>query len=90
MRNIEIMFTDGMIGNKSILLALRRLTTGNINSKLKKEAKPYKMQDVLPATHDYIVPPLTEEELAAQTNRQLLAFMATSKGVPKSFLEKVS
>lgn len=48
------------------------------------------MQDVLPATHDYIVPPLTEEELADQTNRQLLAFMATSKGVPKSFLEKVS
>ena len=90
MRNIEIMFADGMIGNKSILLALSTLTTGNINSKLKKEAKPYKMQDVLPATHDYIVPPLTDEELADQTNRQLLAFMATSKGVPKSFLEKIS
>lgn len=90
MRNIEIMVADGMIGNKSILLALSTLTTGNINSKLKKEAKPYQMKDVLPATHDYIVPPLTDEELAAQTNRQLLSFVATSKGVPKSFLEKMS
>ena len=90
MRNIEIMFSYGMIGNKSVLLALSTLTTGNINSKLKKDAKPYKMQDVLPSTHDYLIPPLTEEELAAQTNRQLLAFMATSKGVPKSFLEKIS
>lgn len=90
MRNIEIMFSDGMIGNKSVLLALSTLTTGNINSKLKKEAQPYKMKDVLPSTHEYLIPPLTEEEMAAQRNRQLLGFMATSKGVPKSFLEKIS
>jgi hypothetical protein len=90
MRNIEIMFADGMIGNKSVLLALSTLTTGNINSKLKKDAAPYKMQDVLPSAHEYIIPPLTEEEKAEQRNRQLLGFMATSKGVPKSFLEKIS
>lgn len=87
---MEIMFADGMIGNRSLLLALSTLTTGNINSKLKKDATPYKMQDVLPSAHEYIVPPLTEEQMAEQRNRQLLGFMATSKGVPKNFLEKIS
>lgn len=87
MRNIEIMFSDGMIGNKAVLLALSTLTTGNLNSKLKKEASPYKMEGVLPSTHEYIVPPLTDEEKLAQKNRQLMAFMASSPSAPKSLLE---
>ena len=89
MRNIEIMFSDGAIGNKAILLALSTLTTGNINSKLKDSSKAYKMKDVLPSTHEYIIPPLSEEELVMQKNRQLLSFMATSPGAPKDFVEKI-
>ena len=90
MRNIEIMFADGMIGNKAVLLALSTLTTGNLNSKLKKEASPYKMEGVLPSTHEYIIPPLTDEEKLAQKNRQLLGFMAASPNAPKAVLEKMS
>jgi hypothetical protein len=90
MRNIEIMYADGVIGNKAILLALSTLTTGNINSKLKDASKAYKMKDVLPSTHEYIVPPLSEEELEAQKNRQLFGFMATSPGAPKGFAERVA
>jgi hypothetical protein len=56
MHHIEIMLNDGMIGNKSILLALSYLTTGNLNSKLKKESTAYKMIDILPLAHEYIVP----------------------------------
>ena len=56
------MLNDGLLGNKSILLALSSLTTGNLNSKLKKDAKPYRMEDVLPLAYSYIVPELTEEE----------------------------
>ena len=52
MRNIEVMLNDGMIGPKSILLALSALTTGNLNSKLKEEATPYKMADVIPLAHE--------------------------------------
>lgn len=83
------MFNDGMIGNKAILLALSTLTTGNINSKLKQNATPLKMESVLPSTHDYIIPPLTEEEMIAQKNRQLLGFMAASPNAPKAILEKM-
>jgi hypothetical protein len=83
------MFNDGMIGNKAILLALSTLTTGNINSKLKQNATPLKMEGVLPSTHDYIIPPLTDEEMIAQKNRQLLGFMAASPNAPKAILEKM-
>lgn len=80
MRHIEIMISDGFIGNKALLIALSCLTTGNLNSKLKQTAEPYTIKDVLPATHDYIITPPTEEELKAQANEQLLSFLATSPG----------
>lgn len=80
MRNIEIMFNDGVIGNKALLLSLSALTTGNLNSKLKPESKKYVMKDILPSTYDYIIPPLSDEELKSQANSQLLAFMSLSPG----------
>jgi hypothetical protein len=82
MRNIEIMLNDGMLGPKASLLALSALTTGNLNSKIKKEATPYKMADVLPSTHEYIVPPLTPEEAAQQAQRALVAFAQSKPGSP--------
>lgn len=85
MHHIEIMLNDGMIGNKSILLALSYLTTGNLNSKLKKESTAYKMIDILPLAHEYIVPEMTPEEKAEQVNKSLLAYMAMSPGAPQNF-----
>jgi hypothetical protein len=69
------LLSDGFIGNKAIALAISCLTTGNLNAKMKNTATPYKMRDVLPSLHDYIIPPPTEEETKLQLNNQLLAFM---------------
>jgi len=80
MRAIEIMLADGMLGPKAVLLALSALTTGNLNSKIQKTAKPFRMEDVLPSTHDYIVPPLTEEQKREQVNNSLLSFIAMKPG----------
>ena len=80
MRSIEIMLSDGMIGNKAVLLALSALTTGNLNAKIQKTAKPFRMEDILPSTHDYIVPPLTEEQKREQVKKNLLAFIAMKPG----------
>lgn len=80
MRNVEIMLSDGMIGPKAILLALSSLTTGNLNSKIQKNTKPFTMKDVLPSTHEYIIPPLTKEQQQEAVSRQLLAFMSTRPG----------
>ena len=80
MRAIEIMLADGMLGPKAVLLALSALTTGNLNSKIQKTARPFRMEDVLPSTHDYIVPPLTEEQKREQVNDNLIAFIAMKPG----------
>lgn len=80
MRNIEIMLSDGMLGNKAILLALSSLTTGNLNSKIQKTTRPFTMKDVLPSTHEYIVPPLTKEQQQKEASKQLMAFLATRPG----------
>ena len=80
MVNIEIMLSDGMIGNKAILVALSALTTGNLNSKIQKTAKAFEMKDVLPSTHEYIVPPPTEEEMKAEVNNKLSAFISMMPG----------
>ena len=69
-----------MLGNKALLLALSALTTGNLNSKMQKTAKPFEMKDVLPSTHDYIVPPLSDEQQREQANQRLLAFVAMKPG----------
>jgi hypothetical protein len=80
MRNIEIMLSDGMLGNKAILLALSSLTTGNLNSKIQKTTRPFTMKDVLPSTHEYIVPPLTKEQQQEQASKQLMAFLTSRPG----------
>lgn len=69
------MLNDGMIGPKSVLLGISALTTGQLNSKLKQGATPYKMADILPMAHDYIIPPLTEEEKAEQVRINLLSYV---------------
>ena len=46
-------------------------------------AKPFEMKDVLPSTHDYIVPPLTPEEQKAQVQRSLLTYMSSFPGAEK-------
>lgn len=90
MRALEVMLSDGAIGNKAVLLALSVLTTGNLNSKLKQGKEPFTIRTVLPSTHDYIIPPLTDEEKAAQVNRSLLTLMATAPGAPATFTEKLA
>jgi hypothetical protein len=87
MRNIEIMLHDGLIGEKANLIAISGLATGNLNSKLQKGAKSYKMADILPTTHEYIVPPLSDAEKQAQAQKDLLAFMMLSPGASQYFEE---
>ena len=80
------MLNDGMLGNKATLLALSALTTGNLNAKLKKDSNPYRMQDILPLSHDYIIPELTDEEKQAQAQNIMLGFLKIAPNVPKKLL----
>ena len=44
------------------------------------------MEDVLPLSHDYIIPELTAEEKAAQAQNNMLGFLKTAPNVPKKLL----
>jgi hypothetical protein len=90
MRDIEIMLSDGMIGNKAIALALSALTTGNLNSKLRKGAQPFTIKTVLPSLHGYLIPPLSPEEEVVQASKALLSFMAQAPGAPTTFTERLA
>lgn len=83
------MLSDGMIGNKAVALALSALTTGNLNSKLRKGATPFTIKSVLPSLHEYLIPPLTPEEEALQASKALLSFMAMAPGAPTTFTERL-
>lgn len=87
MRNIEIMLSDGMIGQKSLALALSAFATGNLNSKIQKGSQHFTMKDIIPAMIDYITPPLSDEEKRAQVNDRLLTFLSGAPGAQK-FLPK--
>ena len=87
-RNIEILLSDGFIGNKAILLALSCLTTGNLNAKLKQPVtSPYTIKQVLPSMHEYIIPPPSEEGQRVEVQNQLLSFML-SRPESKEFLKE--
>jgi len=87
MRNIEIMLSDGMIGQKALALALSGFATGNLNSKIQKGAQHFTMKDIIPSMIDYITPPLSEEEKKAQVNEQLLTFMSSAPNAHKFMLK---
>jgi len=52
---------------------------------MKQGSQPFTMKDILPSTHEYIVPPPTEDEARAQAQKQLLAFMSMSPGAAPFF-----
>lgn len=77
------MLNDGFIGVKSLGLALSSFATGNLNAKMKQGASPFTIKDMLPALHEYIIPPLTEQEKKDQVNQSLLSFMMQAPGAEK-------
>lgn len=79
------MLHDGYLGTKATLLALSGFATGNLNAKLRQGARPFSMRDILPSTHEYVVPPMTEEEQKELLNNNLLSFMAQAPGAEKLF-----
>lgn len=77
------MLNDGIIGNKSILLALGAFATGNLNAKLKQGARTFSLKDIAPLAHDYIIPPLTPQEQKEQVSQSLLMYIASFPGAEK-------
>lgn len=83
MLHIQTMYADGTLGNHGLLAQLAVLTTGVFNYIRPAHAAPYRLAGTLGAAHDYLYPPASQEQLAAQANDSLLAFMVQAPGFSK-------
>jgi hypothetical protein len=72
------MYSDGVIGNLGIIQILGSHAAGHFNSLIQKGQAPYKLQDIIANQYEYLYPPLSEEEKAAQISKNLVAFAAKS------------
>jgi hypothetical protein len=80
MANIQTMYADGMVGNCGVLTQLATLTNGVFNYMRTSNSAPYKLANILGSAYDYIYPPLSEDEVKANANNSLLAFMTQAQG----------
>ena len=85
--DICIMYNDGVIGNLGILQVLGALTAGQFNKVLPKGTTPYKLEDIIKSSYDYLYPPLSEQDKKALANQRLLQFVQSRRGAPKSLTE---
>lgn len=83
MTNIQAMYADGVIGNHGILTVLGQLTAGVFNYMRPANAPDYKLDKILGAAYDYIMPPLSPEQQKEMTNDALKAFISASPGFDK-------
>lgn len=84
--DICIMYNDGVIGNLGLLQVLGSLTAGQFNKMLPKGSTPYKLQDIIHSSYDYIFPPLSEQDKKAQVNKRLLQFIQMMPDAPQIIL----
>jgi len=75
MHEIMVMYADGLIGNKSLLVTLGTLTTGVFNYLKGSNNVPYTLKNILGSSYAYIY---GEPEESASDS--LLTFMTQAQG----------
>lgn len=75
MNQIMVMYADGLIGNKSLLVNQGMLVTGVFNYLRGNNSQPYTLKGVLGSAYDYIY-----NEPEADPSESLLLFMSQAPG----------
>jgi hypothetical protein len=86
--DICIMWADGVIGNRGILEVLGSLTGAVYNYMRSENQRAYKLNDIIPRAHDYLYPPLTEDQKKAKVNESLLSYLKAKPNVPQKLFGK--
>lgn len=80
MTQLQVMYADGLLGNRKIVELLGTLTAGVFNYMRTANSSPYKLANIVGNAYDYIHPPLSEQDKKESVNNSLLAFMSQSPG----------
>ncbi len=82
-RQICVMYSDGLIGNGTIIETLGNLTAGVYNYMRSNSSQAYTLRNIIGRTYDYIYPP---QDTTRSVNDSLLAYVSQAKGFnPKMF-----
>lgn len=84
-RMIMVSYADGIIGNKKILSTLGSLTAGVFNYLRAEKSKAYSLQDIIGSAHEYIYPPMTDEQKQFEVDQRLKQFMQSRPGAEGMF-----
>tara|TARA_R110000822_G_scaffold45364_1_gene121421 strand:+ start:8614 stop:8922 length:309 start_codon:yes stop_codon:yes gene_type:complete len=81
---IQVMYADGLLGNKGIYNALTPLTTGVFNYLRSKSSPAYTSDQIFPHINEYSDVP----ELDESANDSLLLFMTQAPGFKMDLFQK--
>ena len=86
---IQVMYADGMLGNKAIFDALAPITTALFNYIRPEHSAPYKVEQIFPWINEYSKNPDHEPSPEEQVSSSLLAYIAQAKGFKKDRFKNV-
>jgi len=82
---IQVMYADGMLGNKGIYDALTPVTTAVYNYFRAEHAGVVKAEDVFPWIHEYSIDPENDEP--DEMGSGLATFLSAAKGFKPEFFQ---
>jgi len=80
---IQVMYADGMLGNRGVFDSIAPLTAGVFNYIRPSGAPAYKSNDLFPWINEYWLNPDNEPTKDEQVSNSLLGYIAQAKGFSK-------
>lgn len=77
---IQVMYADGMLGNKGIFDALGPVTTAVFNYMRPQNAAAYRQDQIFPCINEYANNPDFEQSPTDAVNSNLLGYVMNAKG----------
>lgn len=78
--DIQVMYADGMLGNRGVFDALGPITAAVFNYFRGPNQQPFKVEQIFPWVHEYMVNPDLEPDAQQKVSDSLLAFMTQAQG----------
>ena len=85
---IQVMYADGLLGNKGVFDALTPLTAAVFNYFRADNSPVVKTTDIFPWVADYSIDPDTEPTKDDKVNNSLLTFMSQAHGFNPELFKK--
>jgi hypothetical protein len=85
---IQVMYADGLLGNKGIFDALTPITTAVYNYFRSAQSPTIHAADIFPWVQEYSINPDTEPTQEEKVNNSLLAFMSQAQGFKPELFKK--